>query len=749
MLEAFINLHPDLPMAVLPFVSPWLFAGGAAATSIPVVIHLLNRRRFRVKQWAAMEFLLAAMRRNVRRLRLQRWLLLLLRILAILILAAAIAQFTPVGAALAPLLGSSQKLTVVVINNAYPMSLKPHGRRTAFERARQLVVAWLKSGTVSGKTAIIPASVNASSIAPEPVIPSAELIRRVSRMRASQGGENLAGALQQALEIVKKQKNRSSSRTVWLLTDDGADNFGTIGGDHRVLSRRMAALLADIRRAGARVRIIDLGSATARNMAITSLTPAHPAILTDKPVAVDYTVFNAAKTAARDVTLRFYLNSTPAGDTTLHSVPPGRLVRGEALLHEQAGEAGPLAITARLAPDALPADNTRRVIAMAQRHIPVLIVEGRPGDPAVGQLASTAWLGAALAPYRHGNSFKPQRIGELELADHSLKQFSAVVLSDTPAPGTHVAARLRKYVTAGGLLVIYPGPDTTGSQWSDTMGTGANGLLPAAMGAVMTPAGKGKSSGDVGFDLLRSINPVTAVFLAAEKGGLHTGLASVRTHQYMLLRPMAGSDSRTLLYFSNGAPALVERTIGRGHVLLWAVSADTQWTDFPAQPSFPAFIHRLMLYAMSNPAAAANMLVGQSVQMETRAAAGNWVGPDHSTLAVSRALIGGRPELTSEGISRSGFYGPADAAPAIAVNVDARWADVRHVPASQAARLWHINPRDILHNPTSLATAEPAEAGAGGNAGHNLLYLALAVLAIESITARAFSRYQLAAAKGK
>ncbi len=89
-----------LPMGVLPFVTPWLFAAGAASVSIPIVIHLLNRRRFRIQAWAAMEFLLAAHRRNVRKLKLQRWLLLLLRCLALLLLAAGIAQFLPPGAVL-------------------------------------------------------------------------------------------------------------------------------------------------------------------------------------------------------------------------------------------------------------------------------------------------------------------------------------------------------------------------------------------------------------------------------------------------------------------------------------------------------------------------------------------------------------------------------------------------------------------------------------------------------------------------
>ncbi len=47
-------------LAILPFITPGIFAVGAAATSIPIIIHLLNRRRFRTLIWAAMDFLLAA-----------------------------------------------------------------------------------------------------------------------------------------------------------------------------------------------------------------------------------------------------------------------------------------------------------------------------------------------------------------------------------------------------------------------------------------------------------------------------------------------------------------------------------------------------------------------------------------------------------------------------------------------------------------------------------------------------------------
>src|SRR5215218_8201684 len=81
-----------MPILAFGFIAPALFAAGAAATSIPIIIHLLNKRKFRIIVWAAMDFLLAAQRRNARRLKFQRWLLLAVRCLALLVLAAAVGQ---------------------------------------------------------------------------------------------------------------------------------------------------------------------------------------------------------------------------------------------------------------------------------------------------------------------------------------------------------------------------------------------------------------------------------------------------------------------------------------------------------------------------------------------------------------------------------------------------------------------------------------------------------------------------------
>src|ERR1700727_785995 len=65
---------------------------GAIAAAAPFVIHMLNRRRFRVVPWGAMELLREAVVRNRRMLQLRDLLLLLLRTLCVLLFALALSQ---------------------------------------------------------------------------------------------------------------------------------------------------------------------------------------------------------------------------------------------------------------------------------------------------------------------------------------------------------------------------------------------------------------------------------------------------------------------------------------------------------------------------------------------------------------------------------------------------------------------------------------------------------------------------------
>jgi len=67
------------------FLHPWYMAAGAALVSAAILIHLINRMRFKRIRWAAMEFLLKSQKRNRRRLIIEQLILLALRCLLVVL----------------------------------------------------------------------------------------------------------------------------------------------------------------------------------------------------------------------------------------------------------------------------------------------------------------------------------------------------------------------------------------------------------------------------------------------------------------------------------------------------------------------------------------------------------------------------------------------------------------------------------------------------------------------------------------
>src|SRR5258708_35263858 len=75
-----------------PLAAFGALAGGVA---VPIIIHLLNRRRYRVVVWAAMRFLLAAERKNAKKMRIEQLLLLAVRTALVLLLVLAMGSVLP------------------------------------------------------------------------------------------------------------------------------------------------------------------------------------------------------------------------------------------------------------------------------------------------------------------------------------------------------------------------------------------------------------------------------------------------------------------------------------------------------------------------------------------------------------------------------------------------------------------------------------------------------------------------------
>src|SRR5438093_13728421 len=75
----------------MTFISP-IFLSFLALASVPIIIHLLNRRRFQLIEWAPMKYLKLTIKTNRRRLRIEQLILLAIRTLIIALLILAVAR---------------------------------------------------------------------------------------------------------------------------------------------------------------------------------------------------------------------------------------------------------------------------------------------------------------------------------------------------------------------------------------------------------------------------------------------------------------------------------------------------------------------------------------------------------------------------------------------------------------------------------------------------------------------------------
>src|SRR6476646_9327369 len=100
------------------FLHPWYMAAGGALVSAPILIHLINRMRFKRIRWAAMEFLLKAQKRNRRRLIIEQLILLALRCILVGLVGLLVMRF--VGFSFADI-GSRPALHIVLLDDTLSM----------------------------------------------------------------------------------------------------------------------------------------------------------------------------------------------------------------------------------------------------------------------------------------------------------------------------------------------------------------------------------------------------------------------------------------------------------------------------------------------------------------------------------------------------------------------------------------------------------------------------------------------------
>lgn len=593
-------MYLSRPLLAFGFGSP-LMLWGLAAASVPILIHLLHRRRFQTVQWAAMRFLLAATKKQSRRLKLEQLLLLVIRTLIVVSIALALAR--PSAETLGEYFQSEgPRHRIVVIDATLSMGYAPTGR-SRFDRAKdlaRLIVGGSKQGDAINLARISDSTPRV--IVRRPTFQSAAAIEEIDQLSLQDERVDASIVLKEIGELLSLAPELTR-KEVYFITDLQSATWAPGNSSEVLQIRQQLKQIAD----KAKVIWLDVGEPTSPNVAITGLRTEDQFVLSGRSVRTSATIKNFSSTGAVGQLVELVVDGRLA-DTKRVDLPAGQEVQVDFARSFNGGEHR---LEVRLTPDALPVDDSRRLSIPVRDELQVLLINGKPSGQPMGN--STDFLKLALAPelpnHPVASPIRPTVIREGELLGTDLSRFDCVFICNVALFTDREAEVLRSYLDAGGGVVFCLGDQVRFENYNQVLHRDKNPLLPAKL---IERVGDAKKK-DVAFEFDAGDfnHPIVKPF----QGNTGAGLEMTKTFVYLKAQVDENRGATVALRFNTGDPVIVDAPYGRGRVILITTSVDREWSTWAVWGhSLIPLMHETVNYAIAGRWKDRDVLVGQPLQ---------------------------------------------------------------------------------------------------------------------------------------
>lgn len=601
------------------FVQPFMLLGGLLV-SVPIIIYLWQRHRHHRRPWAAMEFLLRAVRRHQRRIQLQNLLLLIIRCLILFLLAFAMAR--PVLRSSSIAVGTaSQQNWILAIDTSYSMSYKADAQ-SLFDRARESVLEMVRTLMQPGdKIAVVTMAGPPRTVMPATVV-----------------SEDLEADLRRELEDLSLSATSVDLGASFALLDEVSEQFTTVGGEKEP---KQVVIFSDLQRKdwlreneprypalgqffdkmqeeGAEFSFAKLSANPHRaNLAITDLSVSPPLIAKDLWVDIRTTVHNFGDQDFDNVDLTIQVDADVSIESEAQLGDVIRVPAGDSVsrsLRFKFEEAGDHTIAAEVRSDGLRLDNQRYLVARVEETVEILLVDGDPAD----EPRETLYLEAALDSEEDDSfgeirgrftPFAPERILPEQLSSIDWQRYAAVILANVGSFSREEVAALKRYADRGGAVIGFFGDQVSAEAYNALFREEERSLLPVVLAEV-----RGSAAAPVHLAATDVRHPVVQFFEEhRDQSYMHRPLASFSKYFAMDSLPAESPSFRVLFRFNDLAktPAILDSAYGRGRVMWMNFSADGEWTTFPSFHDYVVLLYESIYYLLRFGVETVNLGVGE------------------------------------------------------------------------------------------------------------------------------------------
>lgn len=619
------------------FLNPWMLLGTLAIAS-PILIHLLNKRRFKIVQWAAMDFLFEADKKNRRRVQLENFILLLLRCLAMLLLALMLARpFLPSN--ITAIMAQAQKVERVILIDDSLSQRVLNGTQPAIDVAKESVKKLLSqlattTATEDWLTVILTSAPDQRLIDNEPLT-TTTLNRHLQTVDDLKVSDQVADYSQSLAEFKSYMGgDQNYGRAAYIYTDLRQRDW--IVADQNDVNSAPNKLLDTVAENSVGTFVIDIAGTEDQNLAITSLR-SDGLLVANKVINFIVEVANYGDQTVSDLKILLQIGDDQPQYQTVASITPGQTEQiSFAYVFNPIGiSGGVLSIkdeqpneksyrvraeidrqslgSENLKQDQLSEDSSRLLAASVIDGISVLLVDGDPS--ATSQRSETHYL-RSLDVLGTGLKMTTGTISDLETA--SLSDYSVIFLCNVDEASEDRVKALRQWVDDGGSLVFMPGnrvraatfnatfskKSTTNQGQAQVQGQGQDENTSLNPIQALSPLRLKNISGDptmakwANFEVAPQIHPALEVIIDSDASSL--GNVDVFSWWTSELSVDAETDNSIVvplrLNDADNSIAMVDRTVGEGRVVVFTIPGDGDWSMWPSSPTFAPIMVDLISY---------------------------------------------------------------------------------------------------------------------------------------------------------
>ncbi|KPK84856.1 MAG: hypothetical protein AMJ81_04650 [Phycisphaerae bacterium SM23_33] len=578
-----------------------LFLAGAAAALVPIIIHLVQRRRVQRVVFGSVRFLRKMSQRVVRRRRLTELLLILLRALALGILAVAFARpffWRPSQRAGATtVLGESAIL--VMVDNSYSMM-----ESDRLKQAKQKALDFVRHAGPLAKVGLATFSTDLQVVCELGSEP-ADVGTAIEAIEPSWRGTRLTEALKEANDRLLRREEQQ--RRIVLISDLQQSAW-RYRGDWQLGP-------------GIELEVLDVGGGKdAANVFVEEVAVPRLVVAGGFPESISAKITNLTDQPANNMEVVLTLDGREVERRPVNvQARSDSPVRFRYAFAKPGDVVGSVSVSSA---DSMPADNVGYFCVHVTPRVRLLLVNGDASPQLVrndGFFIQTALVPATAD---RPSPFEVRSIRPDQLTGDELSKVDAVILANVGEVTPAAVQALKQFLDDGGGVGIFCGANVDAGKFNQSLAA----VAPCKLGGL----GRGKGDDPVIISEVDFRHEIFAPFYGPHRGDF--GVAQFR--QYCQVGDAYAA--RVLAWFSNRAPALLEKEfgkdedkglqdkpLGKGRSLLFASATDLEWNDFCLQGVFAPFLHQFAQRLCTQQAGSErNVLVGQSVAHRVGKAAG-------------------------------------------------------------------------------------------------------------------------------